>query len=133
LAVYEQAARQKGIQLTEEIEDSLELNTDQHLLAIVLRNLVDNALKNTDAGSIRLLALASNGSVRLCVKDTGKGMSPEKLAFLTTTETGVLLKGGGHFFGYRFVRDFISRLGGTFSIESQQGVGTTVTIILSTG
>ncbi|GGA84613.1 sensor histidine kinase [Puia dinghuensis] len=128
LSFYEPAARQKNIRLTREVDDSLVLNTDEHLLAIVLRNLVDNGIKYTSTGSVRVVALSSNGRIHLCVRDTGKGMSPQKLDELMTSEPDIRV-GGGHFFGYRFVRDFIRRLGGEFHIESEKEVGTTVTII----
>ncbi|TDX02078.1 sensor histidine kinase [Dinghuibacter silviterrae] len=138
LDFHQAAAVQKGIVLGQDIDPTLTLWTDPHLLAIVLRNIVDNAVKYTARGSVRVHASVSGTDVRIRVADTGKGMSPEVLTALVSGDTELvsgdaapkISSSGGHFLGYRFIRDFIGQLGGDIAIESAYGKGTTVTVVL---
>jgi signal transduction histidine kinase len=122
LDFHQAAAVQKEIVLGQDIDPALELETDPHLLAVVLRNVVDNAVKYTTRGSVRVEASVSGPDMEIRVTDTGKGMTPVVRASL--------LSGDNEGNGYRFIRDFTGHLGGDVRIKSAPGVGTTVTIVL---
>ena len=108
---------------------------DRDALAKILTILLDNAIKYTPKkGRITLRADAEAGSVRLSVTDTGIGMSPEAVArlgrpfeqFTRTLHNG--MRGSG--LGFAIARSLVELHGGTVQIESEEGVGTTVHILL---
>ncbi len=107
--------------------------SDRSQLQQVFLNLFNNALAAVaDGGSITVSARPENGDVRVAVRDNGCGMSDETLKhifepFFTTK------KGKGTGLGLSITYGIIKRLGGEISVESTQGVGTTLTITLPKG
>ena len=97
----------------------------------VLINLIVNSLHAMDQGGmLRLAAIRANDQVCLEIADTGLGMSPEVLSnvfdpFFTTKEFG---KGTG--LGLTVVKGIVEEHGGTISVDSRVGAGTTVSILL---
>jgi K+-sensing histidine kinase KdpD len=55
------------------------MHHNESLIGIVLHNLVDNAVKNTENGKITISATVENGRVALRIADTGKGMTAAQL------------------------------------------------------
>ncbi len=135
--------------VSETVELSLELGADlwpcrvdQTQLQSAILNLIINARDAMPKGG-RIVIAAHNVSidsdvadlvagdyVRLSVKDTGSGMTPEVLArvfepFFTTKEPG---KGSG--LGLSMVYGFAKQSGGTVSVESVPGAGTVVQLYL---
>lgn len=106
---------------------SLNLRTDLVKLERVLTNLVMNAIKYTDRGSVRVSAGYSDaGGVRVCVQDTGVGIPGEdrerifdEFARLQTTAERSQSWG----LGLPICRRLITLLKGTISVESQPGMG----------
>ena len=108
-------------------------NIDPLAFQTVLLNLINNALDAEAPGRamhIQIDAQASQADRMITIKiaDNGTGMSPEVLArardkFFTTKEVG---KGTG--LGVSEVVDLIERVGGSVTIDSTEGVGTTVTL-----
>lgn len=112
--------------------DHITLPLDPAMFPRVIYNLLSNALKFTPpGGTISILLDAKPASVTLTVRDTGKGIPPEKLALAfesyrrPTRETN---EGSG--LGLFIVKRIVEAHGGTASIESAVGKGTTVTINL---
>jgi two-component system NtrC family sensor kinase len=111
--------------------------SDRSQLQQVFLNLFNNALAAVaDGGVIRATARPAAGtggeSVEVSVADNGCGMSDETLKhifepFFTTK------KGQGTGLGLSITYGIIKRLGGEISVESKQGVGTTLTITLPKG
>ncbi len=101
--------------------------------AQALRNLLQNALDASDAGSqVCVQAEPSEQGWKISVVDQGTGMSPEILQrigepFFTTKEPG---RGMG--LGLHLTQNVIRRLDGKLTFESRPGVGTTATVILPT-
>jgi signal transduction histidine kinase/DNA-binding response OmpR family regulator len=100
----------------------------------VLGNIVSNAVKFTEGGSVRLHAEvttddAAQCRVRFTVTDTGAGIAPETLAKLFRPfEQGaaeVARKSGGTGLGLAICRGLAERMGGTVSLASELGKGTT--------
>jgi signal transduction histidine kinase len=104
---------------------------DRDQLMQVLINLIMNSLQAMEqGGTLRLAATRANDHVCLEVSDTGQGMSPEVLSnifdpFFTTKEFG---KGTG--LGLTVVKGIVEEHGGTISVNSRTGEGTTATILL---
>ncbi|MFE2226240.1 HAMP domain-containing protein [Streptomyces kronopolitis] len=122
-----------------------ELFSDEQRLQQILRNLLSNAVKFTSTGSVELIVQRVTGKdfeeeslrtaddvIALSVKDTGIGISPEKLdaifeAFQQSDGT-TNRKYGGTGLGLSISRDMAGLLGGRIIAESEPGVGSTFTL-----
>ena len=101
-------------------------------------NLVSNALKYTsDNGKITLAAVSETDSVAFSVSDNGIGIPKEDIPRLFErfyrVDKGRSRDMGGTGLGLSIAKDIIDHHGGTISVESQVGVGTTVTVTLPVG
>src|SRR4051794_10458368 len=144
-------AEQKGLAFIVSMDPDtpLMIDTDEQRLRQVLRNLLSNAFKFTDAGRVTLhLATADPdqrfgvpsldncpGSVMsFAVSDTGIGVASDKLrhifeAFQQADGT-TSRKYGGTGLGLSISREIVRLLGGAITVESQVGVGSTFTLFL---
>ncbi len=78
VALYNENANVKRIQLSSEIDDSINIFADRNMINTILRNLVGNAIKFTKQnGSVKILAKKDNNNIKIIVTDTGLGMSSE--------------------------------------------------------
>ncbi|HLI93253.1 MAG TPA: HAMP domain-containing sensor histidine kinase, partial [Puia sp.] len=93
------------------------------------RNVVDNANKYTTRGSIRILAASQGDKVLITVADTGKGMSPAQVSAFLGPDSLDDLSAGSQL-GHKFITDLTRRLDGILSVKSEEGKGTTVTVLL---
>ena len=105
------------------------VRTDATKLQQVLVNLLANAVKFTDAGSVRLeVAPAAGAALRFAVVDTGSGIAEDERAALfeafRQTASG-LRSGGGTGLGLALSRKFVALLGGDLRVESAVGEGST--------
>jgi signal transduction histidine kinase/ActR/RegA family two-component response regulator len=104
---------------------------DQRKLRQVLLNLLGNAVKFTDRGSVRLRVSAQNSSgaycrLRLEVEDTGVGIAPDELErifdpFQQVKQTGHHVEGTG--LGLAICRRLVQLMGGTLDVRSEPGRG----------
>lgn len=114
----------KLIPLTEE---DLFAKTDERLLRIILRNLVDNAIKHTVNGTITINAVnTAGGELRIEIKDTGKGMSAEQLREINMDNTYGFSFEIKERLGFQIIKDFTLKLKGRVEVESELSKGTTV-------
>ncbi len=114
---------------------SLTLDVDPHQLRRMLTNLLDNALRHTPAsGEVTLSASQSGKSVTLAVSDTGAGIAPEHLPHLGErfyrADASRARTGGGTGLGLAIARSIAEAHGGTLTIASTPGAGTTVQVVL---
>jgi len=128
-------AVRKGIDLEEEIEgDFPDMELDRDRMVFVIRALLENAIKFTPAGgTVNLSGKVTPDSLRLEIKDTGKGISSddlpkifEKFYQVDPARTGQI-RGFG--LGLYYAREFVQAHGGILQMESEPGVGTAVTLI----
>lgn len=108
--------------------------TDARKLGIVVRNLVHNALKFTERGSVRAEVRVEEAAVVVEIADTGVGIAPDDQdaifeAFRQSAD-GVGHRAGGTGLGLYIVRRFVQQLGGTVGLRSTRGEGTTFTVRL---
>ena len=105
------------------------LQTDHPKLKMVVRNLVHNALKFTDAGSVRVHAAAdaARATLAITVADTGIGISPEgqRIIFdmFRQVDGSDRRRHDGVGLGLYIVRRLTALLGGTITVESEVGRG----------
>jgi signal transduction histidine kinase len=135
-AAYGYHAEQQGVELRIDTASSLPpVSVDPDRLAQVLGNLLGNALRYTADGGQICLAAAHNGDrVLLTVKDTGAGIPPDELLhvfdrFYRGSEVRVG-DGGESGLGLAIAKSLVELHGGTISVESSLGKGTTFTIAL---
>jgi len=125
--LYKNIAMRKGLYFDCDIPSGMILTADRNMLAIVVRNLVDNAVKYTSSGGIGISAGQENGHIQLWVKDTGRGMTASRIAEITSLgEKDRYVTGST--FGYRFIMELARKLNGDIDIRSEPGKGTTVKV-----
>jgi len=128
-------AEKAGIRLNSNIGDAQAmLHADKRRLIQVLLNLLSNAIKFTPPeGEVSIsTALTSEGGHVFTVTDTGVGMDDDELAKAMTefgqVDSGLDRKHEGAGLGLPLTRGLVELHGGTFEIDSNKGVGTTVTV-----
>ncbi|MGA2617339.1 MAG: PAS domain S-box protein [Thermoguttaceae bacterium] len=108
------------------------ITSDRDKIRQILANLLSNAIKFTERGSIALRARRKNGSLLLSVEDTGAGIPAECLDRLFERfyqgepKKHRALKGTG--LGLAISKAFAALLGGTLTVESVEGQGSTFTL-----
>lgn len=131
---HQKHAQDKGLSLVLEVADgSAEmLFTDSLRLRQALTNLINNAVKYTDQGSVRVCVSGDAEHVRFDVIDTGCGIAPEDQALAFEKFGGVGGKAqrdkGGTGLGLSLVRCLASLLGGTITLSSALGEGSRFTL-----
>ncbi len=107
---------------------------DARRLTQVLINLVGNAIKFTDAGEIVIKAAATEGLLRVSVRDTGPGISATDQAKLfqefQQADNAITRKKGGTGLGLAISKRIIEMHGGKIWVESQTGQGSTFSFTL---
>lgn len=125
----------KAIELRSDLPDDLPaLETDRLKLKQVLINLLSNAVKYTDEGSVRVAARPVDEQLELTVSDTGVGIPADSLERIFEPYTK-LAESGPHGsvssgLGLAICRRLTEMLGGTLTVESEVGVGSTFTLRL---
>ncbi len=101
--------------------------SDAPKLKVVLKNLIGNAAKFTEAGTVTISAAAGVDSVEIAVRDTGIGIDAELLAAIfepfRQIESDPAHLRGGVGLGLYIVRRLLAELGGSIAVESQPGRG----------
>jgi len=108
--------------ITCDVPASLHVHADREGVRTVLRNLIDNAVRATAAGTVRITASATTGRTRLEVRDTGAGFTPDVAARLFEKfyrpEAGTRAQRGGTGLGLFLVRRYMELDGGTVHAHS---------------
>ncbi len=133
--LFQPVADEHKVALEVEIADDCPtaIETDRQRLEQVLKNLLSNAFKFTEAGSVRLdIARVGSDHLALAVKDTGIGISPAQQesifeAFRQADGT-TSRKYGGTGLGLSISRELARLLGGAITLQSSPGQGSTFTI-----
>jgi signal transduction histidine kinase/CheY-like chemotaxis protein len=132
----EHIALNKHIELTWDIDEELNRNfkSDPYRLKQVLINLISNATKFTQEGSVQVAAGIIDNTIQIAVLDTGIGIAHEKqedvFKEFTQAHTGIEKKFGGTGLGLTISKRMIELLGGTLTLESEEGQGSIFTINL---
>jgi PAS domain S-box-containing protein len=137
LGVMDVLAQAKGLELTSHITDGLPvvLFGDRQRLHQILVNLVGNAIKFTDEGTVHVRAYrfdAENWGLE--VSDTGSGIPPEAQSYIfepfRQVDESPTREHAGVGLGLSIVKQLISMMGGEITLESRVGRGSTFTVVL---
>ncbi|MCL2419712.1 MAG: ATP-binding protein, partial [Conexibacteraceae bacterium] len=100
----------------------------------VLFNLVGNAIKFTAEGCVRLQVKATDGGIGIAVSDTGIGISPEQQDRLfeafVQAEQSTTRRFGGSGLGLAIVARLVALMGGSVTVSSEPGAGSTFNVQL---
>ena len=142
VGVFEPTAKKKKLQLTciKEVQHPAVL-CDRTKVEQIFVNLVSNAVKYTpEGGQVKVqveelpCTTADHVRIRTIVQDSGIGMSREylpKLFDTFTRERNTTMSGvPGTGLGMAIVKELVEKMGGTITVESELGQGTTFTIVL---
>jgi signal transduction histidine kinase/ActR/RegA family two-component response regulator len=136
-------ARERGIGLdckwSGKIPDQIE--SDPHRIKQLLMNLVGNAIKFTRDGFVTIdvdvETRGTMGLLRFAVTDSGIGIAPEKLQSIfdpfVQADSSVTRRFGGTGLGLAISRSIAEAMGGTLTVTSELGVGSTFTVTVATG
>lgn len=149
VALHRQTAKKKGLGLRLEYELEPKegsadgpacanllptVITDGLRLRQIVLNLVSNAVKFTESGDIRVSYWANEDQLWVQVRDTGIGISPNRLDTIfqpfTQGESDTARRFGGTGLGLSISRQLAERLGGFIEAQSVPGVGSTFTLTL---
>jgi PAS domain S-box-containing protein len=111
---------------------------DAGRLSQVLENLLDNAVKFTDSGSVRLSVESVHPgtapAIAFAVTDTGIGMTQEQVAGLfapfSQADPSITRRHGGTGLGLAICSKLVTLMGGSIGVHSVLGAGSTVTVLL---
>lgn len=129
-------ASKKDIELVNKVIRSVTVNIDANMIMTVIRNLVSNAVKFTDAGGSITLSAEENGkNLVLKISDTGVGINPEQVEKLFRIDSARSTPGTqnekGTGLGLIICKEFTELNGGELKVESEKGIGTTFSIVLA--
>jgi signal transduction histidine kinase len=137
---YAMVSREKSVAVNWRVPTGLpKVLTDRMKLRQVLINLVNNAIKFTDQGSVDVCfySLADQASVEFCVRDTGIGIAEEFLPHIfekfRQIDSSTTRHYSGAGLGLYVVKSFVEVLGGIVSVQSKLDEGTTFTVRIPVG
>jgi signal transduction histidine kinase len=131
-------AQEQGVTIRVEIDPGLlQIEVDPERMGQVFGNLVSNALRYTpEGGEIILSATGDGSSVQLKVKDTGAGIDPADLPHIFSRfyrSDRSRQQNGESGLGLAIARSIVEAHGGSLTVASKLGQGTTFTIIIPAG
>lgn len=121
-------AQQKSIELKITVPDNFKVTADKEMLKIILRNLINNAIKfSYRGGQIELRAVAGSDKVEIFVSDNGTGMNQDAIQKLFNLSASYSTRGTenerGTGMGLLLCAEFVKKHGGEILVESTAGKG----------
>ena len=136
-SVMDQIVQEKGLKLTSEIDDNLPevLKGDPARLQQILVNLVNNAIKFTDYGSVHVRLFCPSGfRWGIEVSDTGQGIPESEIAYIfdpfRQVDGAATRVHRGFGLGLSIVKQLVHLMNGDINVISKVDVGSTFTIVL---
>ncbi|MCD4792592.1 MAG: tetratricopeptide repeat-containing sensor histidine kinase [Bacteroidales bacterium] len=130
ISVLKSIAEKKNIILYQEIPENTYVYVDIHIVSMIIRNLMSNALKFTDSGGkIGVTSVKKDNFIEISVIDTGIGISEESRKKLFRIDVHYTTKGTsderGTGLGLILCKEFVEKSGGEICVESEPGKGST--------
>ncbi|WP_454045428.1 ligand-binding sensor domain-containing protein [Chryseobacterium sp. Marseille-Q8038] len=130
-ALFEGAAKEQNTLIINNIKDPTYSKSNQNVIAVIIHNLIDNAIKNTTNGVIELSTSENSSTFFLEVKDTGKGMSREQMNYYEKLQNNieneklVLQK---YSLGLHLILQLLMMINGKIEFKNNTPKGTVVSI-----
>ena len=130
------SAKEKSIEIVNEVSETVEILCDSKLIEQALINLLDNAVKyTTEGGKVSVKLRRENSLVWVDIKDTGIGIPSTDLDRIFErfyrVDKGRSREMGGTGLGLAIVRHIIEAHGQEIKVKSELGLGTTFSISFS--
>ncbi len=134
-SMFEIQAKDKGINFNYHVfSDDLLISSDYDKCKHIIQNLVSNAIKFTEFGSVDVEIVSVNSHLQINVIDTGIGIATENLLSIfeefKQADSGTSRRFGGTGLGLSIAKKYTSMLNGTLNVKSDLGIGTTFTLTL---
>jgi len=132
--IFKEKAEKKNLSLKNEINHEIFIYADKHRLMQIMINLIDNAIKFTERGCIKVKFTKENAKSIISVEDTGIGIPKEHLHRIGErfyrVDRARSRQLGGTGLGLAIVKHLVLAHGWQLKIESEVGAGTKVNIII---
>ena len=132
--IYPQASEKDVDLLQTNNEQELYISSDSDKIRHILQNLIGNAVKFTDSGSIKVSAEKSENSISISVSDTGIGIDDAHLPHIfdefRQADGSTSRRFGGSGLGLAIAKKYANLLGGTIIVDSIIGEGSLFTLLL---
>lgn len=127
--ILERIANEKKIKICIDAEAKSMVKADKNMIALVVRNLINNAIKFSDyGGKIKISTLDEENFVKICIEDHGRGISKENLSKIhngiSFTTTGQNNESGTGL-GLILVKEYIKKNNGQLDVYSEEKKGAT--------
>jgi two-component system phosphate regulon sensor histidine kinase PhoR len=127
VATFEDVAARRGLRLERDARPGIRARVDRVKIDLALRNLLDNAIKYTDVGTVTVRIERTASAIRISVADTGRGIEAEHIPRLFErfyrVDRGRSRALGGTGLGLSIVKHAVSLHGGRAGVESRVGEG----------
>lgn len=135
VSMIDPQARQKNVSLIlNEIEGQVYLLSDDSKCRHILQNLIGNAVKFTEKGTVEISILQNNQTVSIHITDSGIGISIEHIQHIfdefRQADGSTSRKFGGTGLGLAIAKKYANLLGGTITVKSIPGSGSQFTLTL---
>jgi signal transduction histidine kinase len=130
--LFHEIAEASNTVLINEIDKNITTKINKDILSVILHNLLDNAIKNTEEGVIKVYSHIKNKKLYVVVEDSGKGFKEEDLLYYNqlsnqqSTEKLMLRNSG---IGLHMIVELIHILNGDLKFYSEYGNGSKIEII----
>ena len=130
----EELVKEKNLEfILEEKENDIEINADKSRIRQVLINVINNSIKFTEKGYIKIVIDKIQDKASITIEDTGIGIKEDKISYLfdkffTANDYGNATSGAG--LGLNIVKNIIDLHEGKINVESEVNKGTIVKIII---
>jgi signal transduction histidine kinase len=135
IATSEVSFSLKNNSFNNQIPKDLVVISDPQALQFILRNLIANANKFCENGTISVAAKKASGKINIMIADTGIGMSEEKAKNLFSSHKNFATPGTqnemGSGLGLVLIKEFLDKIDGIINVTSVEGKGTTFSIVLN--
>ena len=128
----EELVKEKNLEfILEELKSDISIYADKARIRQVLINIINNSIKFTEKGYIKLVLNEENDKACISIEDTGSGIKEDKIAYLfdkfyTANDYGNATNGAG--LGLNIVKNIVDLHGGSIEVLSTVGKGTRVNI-----
>ena len=125
-------ADEKGLGLVVDANDSTHVTQYPQTIGVILYNLIINAIKYTDSGTIKVTAIVIDSTLHFSVADTGIGMSAELVNRLNSPDAFISEYAAAdakkYQFGYLLIKDLLRLSDGRMTVQSSPSIGTTINL-----